>query len=426
MRVQLFLFHNNLVRSNSIMGDPINAIANWLRTVLAGLGIPPGVTTVILAVLGVLVMATFLLVLDILLVWVERKVVARFQDRLGPNRLGPFGLVQPVADVIKLLIKEDLTPRGADRLVYNLAPIMALATVLLLWAVIPFAPTILGADINVAVLYIVAVGALGTLGVIMAGWASNNKYALIGAFRTVAQMVSYEVPMVIALLVPVILARSMGLNSIVEDQSTAWYIVLAPIAALVFLVSSIAELGRAPFDINEAESEIVAGFHIEYSGMKFGLFYAGELLHALTVSALFSTLFLGGWQGPFADRIPILGVVYLFVKAFFIYWVIMWIKYSFPRLRIDQMLGFSWKFLTPLSLVLVIATAIVDKLLRGPGNGEITLGYILIQLGVNVVIAIGILVTLRAYARVERKRFAADRPVGRASEADFKELVVQE
>jgi NADH-quinone oxidoreductase subunit H len=426
MRVQLFLFHNNLVRSNSIMGDPINAIANWLRTVLAGLGIPPGVTTVILAVLGVLVMATFLLVLDILLVWVERKVVARFQDRLGPNRLGPFGLVQPVADVIKLLIKEDLTPRGADRLVYNLAPIMALATVLLLWAVIPFAPTILGADINVAVLYIVAVGALGTLGVIMAGWASNNKYALIGAFRTVAQMVSYEVPMVIALLVPVILARSMGLNSIVEDQSTAWYIFLAPIAALVFLVSSIAELGRAPFDINEAESEIVAGFHIEYSGMKFGLFYAGELLHALTVSALFSTLFLGGWQGPFADRIPILGVVYLFVKAFFIYWVIMWIKYSFPRLRIDQMLGFSWKFLTPLSLVLVIATAIVDKLLRGPGNGEITLGYILIQLGVNVVIAIGILVTLRAYARVERKRFAADRPVGRASEADFKELVVQE
>lgn len=408
------------------MGDPINAIANWLRTVLAGLGIPPGVTTVILAVLGVLVMATFLLVLDILLVWVERKVVARFQDRLGPNRLGPFGLVQPVADVIKLLIKEDLTPRGADRLVYNLAPIMALATVLLLWAVIPFAPTILGADINVAVLYIVAVGALGTLGVIMAGWASNNKYALIGAFRTVAQMVSYEVPMVIALLVPVILARSMGLNSIVEDQSTAWYIFLAPIAALVFLVSSIAELGRAPFDINEAESEIVAGFHIEYSGMKFGLFYAGELLHALTVSALFSTLFLGGWQGPFADRIPILGVVYLFVKAFFIYWVIMWIKYSFPRLRIDQMLGFSWKFLTPLSLVLVIATAIVDKLLRGPGNGEITLGYILIQLGVNVVIAIGILVTLRAYARVERKRFAADRPVGRASEADFKELVVQE
>jgi NADH-quinone oxidoreductase subunit H len=232
--------------------------------------------------------------------------------------------------------------------------------------------------------------------------------------------------MVIALLVPVILARSMGLNSIVEDQSTAWYILLAPIAALVFLVSSIAELGRAPFDINEAESEIVAGFHIEYSGMKFGLFYAGELLHALTVSALFSTLFLGGWQGPFADRIPILGVVYLFVKAFFIYWVIMWIKYSFPRLRIDQMLGFSWKFLTPLSLVLVIATAIVDKLLRGPGNGEITLGYILIQLGVNVVIAIGILVTLRAYARVERKRFAADRPVGRASEADFKELVVQE
>jgi NADH-quinone oxidoreductase subunit H len=408
------------------MGDPINAIAGWLRTILAGLGIPPGVITVIFAVLGVLVMATFLLVLDIALVWVERKVVARFQDRLGPNRLGPFGIIQPLADVIKLLIKEDITPRGADRLIYNLAPIMALATVLLLWAVIPFAPTILGADINVAVLYIVAIGALGTLGVIMAGWASNNKYALLGAFRTVAQMVSYEVPMVIALLVPVILARSMGLHSIVNDQSTVWYILLAPIAAFIFLVSSIAELGRAPFDINEAESEIVAGFHIEYSGMKFGLFYAGELLHALTVSALFSTLFLGGWQGPFADQIPILGVVYLFLKAFFIYWVIMWIKYSFPRLRIDQMLGFSWKFLTPLSLVLVIATAIVDKILRGAGTGGITLGYVLVQLAMNVAIAFGTIATLRAYARIERKRLAGDRPVARATETDFKELFVQE
>jgi NADH-quinone oxidoreductase subunit H len=302
---------------------------------------------------------------------------------------------------------------------------MALATVLLMWAVIPFASTILGADINVAVLYIIAVGALGTLGIIMAGWSSNNKYALLGAFRTVAQMVSYEVPMAIALLVPVILARSMGLGTIVDSQST-WYIFLAPIAALIFLVTSIAELGRAPFDINEAESEIVAGFHIEYTGMKFGLFYAGELLHALTVSALFSTLFLGGWRGPFADQVPILGVVYLFMKAFLIYWVIMWIKYSFPRLRIDQMLGFSWKFLTPLSLILVITTAIVDKILRGPGNDAITVSYVLIQLGINLVIAAGTIVLLRSYARVERRRVGGDRPEARATETDFKELVTQE
>jgi NADH-quinone oxidoreductase subunit H len=407
------------------MGDPINAIAEWLRSVLTGFGLAPEIATVLLTALGVLVLATFVTVIDILLVWVERKVVARFQDRLGPNRLGPFGLIQPIADVIKLLIKEDITPRGADRLVFNLAPIMALATVLLMWAVIPFAPTILGADINVAVLYIVAVGALGTLGIIMAGWASNNKYALLGAFRTVAQMVSYEIPMVIVLLVPVILARSMGLQSIVDSQNY-WFILLAPIAALIFLVTSIAELGRAPFDINEAESEIVAGFHIEYTGMKFGLFYAGELLHALTVSALFSTLFLGGWRGPFTDQIPILGVVYLFVKAFFIYWVIMWIKYSFPRLRIDQMLGFSWKFLTPLSLVLVIAAAILDKVLRTTGTEPITLYYVLLQFGMNLIIAVSTIAILRSYARLERKRVGGDRPVATATEPDFKELVTQE
>ncbi|OGO63639.1 MAG: hypothetical protein A2Z45_05360 [Chloroflexi bacterium RBG_19FT_COMBO_55_16] len=403
------------------MGDPINAIANWLSGWLTALGLPASLVTVILMVLGVVVLASFVLIVDILLVWVERKVVARFQDRLGPNRLGPFGLIQPVADIIKLLIKEDITPVGADRIIYNIAPIMALAVVLLLWAVIPFAPTILGADVNVAVLYIVAVGALGTLGVIMAGWASNNKYALLGAFRTVAQMVSYEVPMVIALLVPVLLARSMGLQVIVNAQEP-WYILVAPLAAIIFLITSIAELGRAPFDINEAESEIVAGFHIEYTGMKFGLFYAGELLHALTVSALFSTLFLGGWRGPFAEQVPILGVVYLFIKAFFIYWVIMWIKYSFPRLRIDQMLGFSWKFLTPLALALLIVTAILDKVIEGVSTPV----YVISHLMANLIIAWGTVQLLRTYARFERKRVAEVRPVAVAPEADYKELIVQE
>lgn len=403
------------------MGDPINAIAKWLSGWLTALGLSTSLVTVIMTVLGVVVLASFVLIVDILLVWVERKVVARFQDRLGPNRLGPFGLIQPIADVIKLLIKEDITPIGADRIIYNIAPIMALAVVLMLWAVIPMAPTILGADVNVAVLYIVAVGALGTLGVIMAGWASNNKYALLGAFRTVAQMVSYEVPMVIALLVPVLLARSMGLQTIVNAQEP-WYILVAPLAAIIFLITSIAELGRAPFDINEAESEIVAGFHIEYTGMKFGLFYAGELLHALTVSAIFSTLFLGGWRGPFAEQVPILGVVYLFIKAFFIYWVIMWVKYSFPRLRIDQMLGFSWKFLTPLALVLLIVTAILDKLIEGVSTPV----YVISHLGVNLIIAWGTVQILRTYARFERKRVAEARPIAVAPEADYKELVVQE
>ena len=404
------------------MSDPVNLIAEWLSAILSGWGLSDGLITVIQAVLGVVVLASFVLIVDIMLVWIERKIVARFQDRFGPNRVGPFGIIQPIADVIKLLIKEDILPVGVDKFIFNIAPIIALATVLLLWAVIPFAPTILGADINVAVLYVVAIGSIGTLGIIMAGWASNNKYALLGAFRTVAQMIAYEVPMMIALLVPVLLARSMGMQTIVIAQST-WYIFIVPLAAIILFISSLAELGRTPFDISEAESEIVAGFHIEYTGIKFGLFYAGELLHALTVSALIATLFLGGWRGPFVDQVPILGAVYLFIKAFLVYYLIMWVRYSFPRVRIDQMLGFNWKFLTPLALFLLIVVAILDKLLVGVVS---ELVYVLVLLGANLVIAWATILILRVYARVERKRIGEERPVAVAPEADLNELVGQE
>jgi NADH-quinone oxidoreductase subunit H len=388
------------------MTDPINLIATWLQGVLAGWGLSPEVVTFVMTALGVLVIAIFVLLVDIFLVWVERKTVARFQDRLGPNRLGPYGLIQPIADVIKLLIKEDITPKGADKLVFNIAPIIALATVLLLWAVIPFAPNLVGSDVNVGVLYIVAIGAISTLGIIMAGWAANNKYALLGAFRTVAQMVSYEVPMVMTLLVPVILAGSMGVNKIVASQSW-WYIIIAPVAAILFLITSIAEIGRAPFDLTEAESEIVAGFHIEYTGMKFGMFYAGELLHALTIGALFATFFLGGWRGPFTDQIPILGVVYLFIKAFFIYWVIMWVKYSLPRLRIDHMLNFNWKFLTPLAITIVIVVAILDKLMAGVAMPV----YAGVMLLANLLVAWVAIAIARRRTRQEPRRVGEPRPV---------------
>ncbi|UCH60088.1 MAG: NADH-quinone oxidoreductase subunit NuoH [Anaerolineales bacterium] len=390
------------------MGDPITLIGKWLENLLYSWGLMPGVVSLIMAVIGVVVIASAVLVLDILLVWVERKVVARFQDRLGPNRVGPFGIIQPIADVIKLLIKEDILPIGADKIVYNLAPIMALGTVLLLWAVLPLSSTVYGTNLNVGVLYIVALGAISTLGIIMAGWASNNKYALLGAFRTVAQMVSYEVPLVIALLVPVILARSMGLTDIVEAQSI-WFVFIAPIPALIVLITSIAELGRAPFDLIEAESEIVAGFHIEYTGMKFGLFYAGELLHALTVGGIIATLFLGGWRGPGAETYPILGIFYFFIKALFLYWVIMWIKYSLPRIRIDHMLNFNWKFLTPLSLVILIVMAIVDKIV--PKTSMLV--YSLVMLFVNVVVGWLTLQLLRRNAKSARMRVAEPKPVAR-------------
>lgn len=390
-------------------------LRDLLGPLFLGWGLPEGLTTFLVAALGVVIIAGVVLLIDILLVWVERKVVARLQDRLGPNRLGPFGLIQPIADVIKLLIKEDITPEGAKKVLYNLAPIMALATVLLVWAVIPISPQAVGADINVGVLYFIGIGALGTLGIIIAGWASNNKYALLGAFRAVAVMISFEVPMVIALLVPVILARSMGLNDIIQAQNI-WFVVLAPLAALIFFISAQAELGRAPFDLAEAESEIVAGFHIEYTGMKFGLFYAGELLHALTFGAIISALFLGGWRGPFVDAYPFLGFFYLFGKAFLIYFVIMWVKYSMPRIRIDHMLSFCWKFLTPLALVLVMVTAIMAKLLEGiqQTNPWLHAGAFLLA---NLLIIFLTVQRLRKYARFERTRVAEPRPVARMPEA---------
>ena len=390
------------------MGDPVTLIAKWFEGVLQGWGLNEDATLVVMNLIGVIVIIAVVMIIDIFLVWVERKVVARFQDRIGPNRLGPFGLIQPVADIIKLLIKENIYPKGIDRFIYNLAPLFGLFPVLLIWAVIPLSPTTIGSDINVAVLYLVATGAFISLGIIMAGWASNNKYALLGAFREVAQMISYEVPMVISLLIPVIMARSMQLSQIVQSQNI-WYIVGAPLAALIFLISSIAELGRAPFDIAEGESELIAGFHIEYTGMKFGMFYAGELLHALAVGGIFSSLFLGGWRGIGAESFPIIGMFWFFIKAYFIYWVIMWVKYTFPRIRIDEMLNFNWKFLTPISLVILMVTAVLDKLM----TGYPPLVYFGVMLVANLLIGWIIVVLLRRNVKVEAPKVAEPRPIAR-------------
>jgi NADH-quinone oxidoreductase subunit H len=390
------------------INDPINFIAGWLRGVLTGWGLSDGLTTVILYFIGITVLIVFAMVLDILLVWVERKVVARFQDRLGPNRIGPFGIIQPFADIIKLIIKEDITPAGADKLLYNLGPVLAIASVIILWAILPLSSRIFGVDLNVALLYLVAAGALGTLSIIIGGWASNNKYALLGAFRMVANMISYEIPMVVALLIPTILADTMSVQGITQAQSGMWFAILSPLALIIFLISAIAELGRSPFDLNEAESEIVAGFHIEYTGMKFGLFYAGELLHAFTFGGFIAVLFFGGYGGFFGlEKIgffswlnnPFIQMVIFLAKAMFGYWVIMWIKYSMPRIRIDHMLAFNWKFLTPLALVVLVNTAILSKVLTGLPNW----GYVLAMFFSNVVIGFITVEILRAYGRKQRK-----------------------
>ncbi|GER81045.1 MAG: NADH-quinone oxidoreductase subunit NuoH [Anaerolineae bacterium CFX3] len=342
--------------------NPIQAAGDWLSGIFVGWGMEADAAHVLTAFIGILLLITVVMALDIFLVWLERKIVARFQDRIGPNRLGPFGLIQPFADIIKLIIKENIYPVGVDKAIFNLAPIIMMMSVLLLWAVLPLT-SFLGLDLNVGVLYLIGVGALGTLSIIMAGWASNNKYALLGAFRQVAVMISYEIPMVVALLIPTILAGSMGINSIVAAQST-WYIVLAPLAFVLFLICATAELGRAPFDLTEAESELIAGHHIEYSGMKFGLFYASELLHTFTFGGFIAAFFFGGWRGPWVDQIPLLGLLYFLVKAVIGYWIFGWIKYTFPRIRIDKMMDLNWKFLVPFSFALLVYVALTNALLR--------------------------------------------------------------
>jgi NADH-quinone oxidoreductase subunit H len=346
---------------SQLLTDPIGTIGKLLANALAGLGLAPGAIAVIQAVIGVVVIASFCLLLPLFLIWFERRVVARMQDRVGPNRVGWQGLLQTIADAIKLLIKEDITPIGADVLVYNAAPILSVIAVIAMWAVIPFAHNVYGVDINVGVLYIAAIGSLGTLSIMMGGWSSNNKYALLGAFRTAAQLVSYEAPMILSMLVPVILASTMSMTGIVNAQSQVWFIFSAPIAAVLFFVTSVAEVGRTPFDLLEAESEIVAGFHIEYTGMKFGMFFVAEFLHAFTVGALTAVLFLGGWRGPGSDATPLLGVVYFLSKSFIGYFIVILMRATLPRIRIDHMLDLCWKFFTPLALAVIIVTMLVDK-----------------------------------------------------------------
>ena len=361
------------------------------------------------------------MLLTVFLIWVERKWGGRFQDRLGPNRVGPWGIFQTVADMLKIFTKEYITPAGADKIPYNLAPILAVAAVLGIWAVIPLSSTVYGVNINVGVLYIMAIGALGELGVILAGLGSNNKYALLGGFRAVAQLISYEVPMVLALLVPVMFAGSMGMNDIVGAQKV-WFIVLAPVAALVFFIASIAENGRAPFDLMEADSELVAGFNIEYSGLKFGMFYVADFLHAFTSAIVFSTFFLGGWQGPGAEQYPILGFVYLLIKTVLVYFLLLALRFSLPRLRIDQMMALNWKLLTPLAIASILVTAVVDKLAPS-GLGLIRIGMLLVANVILYFVADRLLTLYTRAKKKERLVVSGPRPLAVAPEKPANENI---
>lgn len=345
-----------------------------LCQVVQNLGVPdPSIARFIGMMIGVLLVSGVPLLTVVILIWFERKFAGRIQDRLGPNRVGPFGLLQTVADLLKLLGKEDITPAAADRVLYNMSPILSFASVVLLWAVIPFMyagvepGAVVGVDLDIGALYFVAIASLGTLSIMTAGWASNNKYALLGAFRVVALLVSYEIPLVFALLIPVMLSGSMSLVSIIEAQSHMWFVFMAPLAGLLFMISSQAETGRAPFDLIEAESELIAGFNIEYSGMKFGMFFAAEFLHVFTNGILFAVLFMGGYLGLLYKAIPPIGFLWLGLKASLIYLIFLWVRNTVPRLRIDQVMGFNWFFLVPVSILNVILTALFLKVMQVVG-----------------------------------------------------------
>lgn len=372
------------------MGDLFTAITDWLSGILTGWGIPAAAVPWIFAALRAFLLGLSGLLLVIFLIWFERKIVARMQDRIGPNRVGPFGLFQTLADMLKLVLKEDVVPPQGDRILFHLAPILAVMGVVGLWAVIPIAASAYGVDLNVGVLFLLAAGTLSTLGILMAGWSSNNKFALLGAFRTVAQLVSYEVPAMLAMLVPVMLSGTMSLKGIVAAQGGVWFAVAAPLAALVFLIASLAEVARAPFELLEAESEIVSGFHVEYSGIRFGMFFAAEFLHAFTIGALLAVLFLGGWQGPGAGKYPTLGAVYFIAKSFFGYFLLVWVRGTLPRIRIDQMLDFCWKVLTPAMIALVGIVVVVNRALADSPSWARNSAL----LGVNLVVAFCVIALL--------------------------------
>ena len=335
------------------LGNSLTALLNSF--------LPPWAVTLVTFLVLAVILVMMPVVATLTLTVMERKVIARIQNRIGPNRVGPWGIFQAIPDAIKMLTKEDIVPANADKPVFNIAPLLIFAGAALLWAVIPFGRGMIGQDLNVGVLYLVAVGSISTIAVIMAGWSSNNKFALIGAFRVVAQLLSYEIPMVLAIAAVVLLVGTMSMAQIVELQTVPFILVL-PAAFIAYILAAAAETGRAPFDLVEADSEIVAGYMIEYSGLKFGWFYIAEYGNLLAVSAIATTLFLGGWRGPFAGQIPALGPLYFIAKTVLIVFLLMWIRGTWPRFRIDQMLALAWKVLVPLGLFTLLWVAVVIKL----------------------------------------------------------------
>lgn len=329
----------------------------------------PKVSLVLAYLTDAVAILVFILLTVMFLIWLERKVAARFQNRLGPMRVGrPHGWLQSVADVLKLLLKEDVIPTKADRWVFTLAPIVVVVPAILIWVCIPFSRNLVAKDLNIGIFYIISLASLGVLGIIMGGWAANNKYTLIGGLRSAAQMISYEIPLVLSVVAVVVLAGTMDMNGLVARQAPyRWFVFwvpVGPLAFLIYLTAAVAETNRVPFDLPEAESELVSGFHTEYSGMKFGFFFLAEFTNMFAVSAIATTLFLGGWLGP-----GNLGPLWFLIKTYAIVFFIMWLRWTLPRVRGDQLMKLAWKVLLPSSLVVLFLASVMVAVGFGGARG---------------------------------------------------------
>lgn len=325
------------------------------------------ITFAILSAIKIGIVIGVLLLVIAYLIWIERKVMAHMQVRLGPMRVGWHGLLQPIADGLKLILKEDIIPANASKILFVLSPAIAMVPALLAIAVIPFGDTIsiMGVsidmvitDVNIGILFILAVSSVGVYGILLAGWSSNNKYSLLGGLRSSAQMISYELSMGLSLIGVIMMTESLSLVDTVDAQANLWFVVLQPVAFVVYAISAIAETNRCPFDLPEAETELVSGFHTEYSSMKFALFFMAEYANIITVSAVGVTFFLGGWRGPFLPP-----VVWFLIKMAMCIFFFVWLRSTFPRFRIDQLMKFAWKVLLPVAVVNVLITGIVMSLL---------------------------------------------------------------
>jgi NADH-quinone oxidoreductase subunit H len=334
----------------------------WLYELLLSIGLGADLTNLIALIAVALMVFGFLSLVALFLVWWERKISAHIQQRFGPMMTGWHGVLQTIADAVKLIQKEDITPTLADKKVFYWAPIVTFVCAFAAYVVIPFGDGLIVSDLNIGILYIIAITTFTIIGLLMAGWGSNNKYALLGGMRSAAQAVSYEVPLTLAVLGTVLVAGSMSMNEIVKSQSAGlfnWNIFTQPIGFLVYIIAATAEANRTPFDIPEAEQELVAGFNVEYSGMKFAMFFLAEFINMFTVSAIAATIFLGGWNGPLLPS-----WMWFIGKTLFVVFLLMLFRWTFPRMRVDHLMEFAWKVLLPLAFLNILITGVLAKWLN--------------------------------------------------------------